>query len=62
MCLALEQMIEEGKEQGKEQGIRALIETCREFGASREDTVSRLVQKFSMTPEQAEIRIEKYWI
>ncbi len=35
-------------EKGLEQGILALIETCKEFGASYEDTCKRLIDKFSL--------------
>lgn len=54
--------IERGKEQGKEQGIKVLIETCQELGCSRTDTLSMVVDKFSVSKELAEQYVLKYWI
>lgn len=48
-------------EKGLEQGILALIETCKEFGASYEDTCKRLIDKFSFSSETAEDYMQKYW-
>lgn len=53
--------IKTGMEKGIEAGIKVLIETCMEFNASREDTLIRIVQKFSMTNENAEKYLNQYW-
>ena len=50
-----------GISQGISQTIRALIETCKEFNATKEDTVARIVEKFAMSKEDAFDLVEKYW-
>lgn len=55
------QGISQGITQGISQSIRALIETCQEFQASKEDTVLRIMNKFSLSPEEATSLVEKYW-
>ncbi len=42
-----------GMTQGISQSISALIETCKEFHASKDDTVLRIVNKFSLSTEEA---------
>ena len=57
----MEQGLERGMEQGLEQGIRALIETCQELGISRDETSIRLMKKFSLQEDTAEMHLSKYW-
>lgn len=52
----------EGRKEGLEQGARALIEICQESDFSREETISRLMQKLSLSPKTAEGYMEKYWV
>ena len=65
MCGAIAGLIEEGKIEGKLEGrlegIKALIETCEEFNVSKEDTLARIKNKFSLSEENAETYLEKYW-
>lgn len=61
MCGAIAGLIEEGKIEGKLEGIRALIETCEEFNVSREETLERIVDKFSLSTEKAEVYMNNYW-
>lgn len=51
-----------GKEMGMELGIKALIETCIELGGSKEDTLIRLEEKFSLTENDASEFLNKYWV
>lgn len=53
--------ISQGISQGITQVISSLIKTCKEFGASKEDVVEKIMQDFSFTTEQAEESVEKYW-
>lgn len=53
--------VQQGIQQGMQQGIQALIETCREFGISREDTLLKVKTKFSMTSGAAKECMVKYW-
>ena len=66
MCKALEELMkdeldarerkgeENGRMEGERKGIQFLVETCIEFGVSREDIISRVMQKFELTREKAE--------
>ena len=60
--LGLKKGRKEGRKEGLEQGARALIEICQESDFSREETMSRLMQKLSLSPETAEGYMEKYWL
>lgn len=51
----------EGMKQGMEQGARAMTETCQEVGLSREEAVSRLVNKLGYKQEDAEGAVNRYW-
>lgn len=51
----------EGWREGLEQGVKALIELCQESSFSRDETLTRLVQKLSLSPETAKSCLEKYW-
>lgn len=53
--------IEEGIKIGLEQGIKALIETCKELAISKSDTLSRIVEKFNLSKDDAEKILTKYW-
>lgn len=46
--------IAEGIAEGIRRGIAVIIETCQEFGLSKEDTISKIVQKFDVPREEAE--------
>lgn len=61
MCKGAEGLIQMGKEEGIAQGIRALIETCEEFGAAKAATIDKIIQKFSIPTDQAEKYVEEYW-
>lgn len=61
MCKALEDIYEDGKSEGIKENIRALVETCREFRSSKEDTAARICQKLLLSREEAEGYVEKYW-
>ena len=48
------QGISQGISQGVNQGIRVLVETCRDFGKSREEIVDKLMEKFALSQSEAE--------
>lgn len=45
----------------KEKALKASIELCQEFGASKEMTVHKVVEKYSISPKEAEEKVKKYW-
>ncbi len=61
MCNLSDAIEERGIQQGIQQGVQALIETCREFGISREDTLLKVETKFYMTNRAAQECMVKYW-
>lgn len=46
---------------GIEEGICGCVEMCREFGLSKEETVIKIKEKFSVTEEEAKQYVEDYW-
>ncbi|MBO5524192.1 MAG: hypothetical protein J5986_11050 [Roseburia sp.] len=61
-----EQMVrDEGKEDGKnearQEGIKIFIETCQEFGVSKEDTASKLAEKYHLSTDDIQNYLENYW-
>lgn len=57
-CQAIKDIREEGVLQGKSDG---LIETCKDFGVSREKTKERLMEKCHLSEEKAEEYLKKFW-
>ena len=53
--------MEQGVKQGVEQGIRALIEVCKDIGVSKEETMARVLDNFSIPGEDAQEYIKRYW-
>ena len=51
----------QGIELGKAQGMKALIETCQDLGASREVALFSLKKQFSLSEEEAERQLDKFW-
>lgn len=54
-------ILEEGIEQGIEQGISKFIELCQEFGVSKEETLQKVISKFSVSEGVAWESLNKYW-
>ena len=53
--------LEQGKILGLEQGVRALIATCKEFGASFEETAGKLKKRFGLEEAEIERDMKLYW-
>ena len=52
----------EGHKAGRETGLlEGMIKTCMDFQISKEQTMEKLKQDFSMSEEEAEQSVEKYW-
>jgi hypothetical protein len=52
---------EDGLKTGREEGLTACIETCQEFGWTREQATRQIITKFSLTEQQASEYVEKAW-
>ena len=59
--LGKEEGLKLGRMEGRTEGIKSLIETCQDFNASKEDTILKLIEKFSISQEDAAEYIAKYW-
>lgn len=61
MCKGLEDMMTEKLEEGLEQGIKAFVEVCQELQVTKEETIAKLCDKFTLTQERAEKIVQSYW-
>ncbi|MBO5524528.1 MAG: Rpn family recombination-promoting nuclease/putative transposase [Roseburia sp.] len=50
-----------GKEEARQEDIKIFIETCREFGASKEDTALKLAEKYHLSADDIQNYMENYW-
>lgn len=53
--------ISKGLERGRLEGVQALIETCQELHVSREETLTRIIQKFGLPEDKAKEYMEQFW-
>lgn len=51
----------EGRSEGRMEGIQVLIEICREFGKSYEETKRQVAEKFGLDEKNAQNGMNKYW-
>ena len=51
----------QGVELGKAQGMKALTQALQELGASRETALLSLKKQFSLSEEEAEKQLDKFW-
>lgn len=65
MCEALEAWGRDerraGMEEGIKEGVKALINTCMEFGVSKETVLERILKNFNLELEVAEAYLEEFW-
>ncbi|MBQ7781929.1 MAG: hypothetical protein IJ405_07915 [Lachnospiraceae bacterium] len=50
-----------GREEGRHEVIKTLIETCREFGMTKEDIKTKLIMQLNITDEKATILLEQLY-
>lgn len=66
---AVEQAVEQVAKRAKqaveqadnEAAIRTTIEMCQDFGISTEETIQKLIDKFSLSKERAKNKVQEYW-
>ena len=60
-----ERLIRKGREageiRGREEGIEGVVALCKRFGIPFADAVAQAASSFSLTMEDAESRVKKYW-
>lgn len=52
---------EEWYKNGLMEGIKSFVEVCKELGSGLQETLERLMSKFSLDEETAEEYLKKYW-
>ena len=62
----LKEGLKEGRAEGLKEGLREgraeeIIESCMEFNVSKDLTKAKLVQKLSISEDEAEKYMQKYW-
>ncbi|MDY3908325.1 MAG: Rpn family recombination-promoting nuclease/putative transposase [Eubacterium sp.] len=57
MCTFVDRMVNIGVEQG----IKVLVKTCQGLNVSKEKTKTQIADGFSISDEEAEKELEKYW-
>ena len=55
-----EEGVQEGISQGISQGMKALVETCKEFGCTKEEAVTKMMEKCALSQSEAEKYAEEY--
>lgn len=53
--------LQQGISQGISKSIFAVIETCQEYQATKEEATLKLVEKFSLAKEEALALVEEHW-
>lgn len=61
MCSALQELVDKSRLEGRLEGLINSIALCKEFGCSQELTIEKILSKFSLTKEEAEEYVKKYW-
>ena len=51
----------QGVSEGREEGVKAIIEMLQELGMSREETQTKVHDKFSASDEIVKEWLNKYW-
>ena len=58
---AREEGQQEGRQEERQNSIKNLIETCQDLNASEDDTVQRIMQKYTLSKNDAKKYITQYW-
>ena len=69
MCDALKDLMKDeleeaekvGIDKGRQEGMRILIENCKEFALSYEQTAEKVAEKYELPAEKAEEYMKKFW-
>lgn len=62
MCQAILEMIEDGRQEERQQGMKLLVESFQELGISKEITFLKVKEKYQLTEEQANEKLELFWV
>ena len=59
--LVEERGIEKGIETERDHGMQILIESCKEFGQTMETAIKKLMEKYLLSAEDAQVLVWQYW-
>lgn len=59
--LGMQDGIKQGISQGIQQSIGLMIESCAELGVAKQDTLEKIMVKFSLKEDEANKYMEEYW-
>ena len=57
----LQKGLHKGIQEERQQGISKLINTCRKLGVEREKVILQLTEEYSLSREETELYMERYW-
>ena len=57
----IEKGIEQGIETERDHGMQILIESCKEFGQTMETAIEKLMEKYLLSAEDAQVLVWQYW-
>lgn len=59
--IGIEEGERRGREQGIQQGIQAVVEVCKSLNVGKDETMKKVMEKFSLTEEETKKFVELYW-
>lgn len=59
--IGIEEGERRGREQGIQQGIQAVVEVCKSLGVGKDETMKKVMEKFSLTEDETKKFVELYW-
>ena len=59
--IGIEEGERRGREQGIQQGIQAVVEVCKSLDVGKDETMKKVMEKFSLTEEETKKFVELYW-
>ena len=59
--IGIEEGERRGREQGIQQGIQAVVEVCKSLDVGKDETMKKVMEKFSLTEDETKKFVELYW-
>ena len=56
----MDRFLDQAEAKGRETGIKNLVETCVEFAHTPEDIIEKLMSKYSLSQEEAQLKVDMY--
>lgn len=59
--IGIEEGERRGREKGIQQGIQAVVEVCKSLDVGKDETMKKVMEKFSLTEDETKKYVELYW-